>query len=552
MDIVRDSPIGQILRWITGNRVLLYPEELPGFCFSISEEKTKQPVEQKQILENDSTTTRRNSSSADSSNPPPQTVHDLSHGRSTEETHVVEWDGPEDPTNPRNWSPLRKKITAAQICLYTFVVYCGSAIYVPTESQIMERFQVSQTEASLGLALYVLGYGLGPLLFSPMSEVPAYGRNVPYITSFFIFVILCIPTALVDNYPGLMILRFLQGFFGSPCLASGGASMGDMYNEIYVPLLLTSWVAAAYCGPALGPVLSAFAIVKEGWRWAMWEILWMSGPVFCIMLVFLPETSPDTILLRRAQRLRRITGNPNIFSHSEIERDHLTFGQEVLISLAKPIEIMMKDPAILFTNIYTSLVYGIYYSFFEAFPMVYPIIYGFTLGETALVFIAIVIACVIGVTIYIIYLYTYLMPDLIQNGHRAPEHRLIPAIFASLTVPVGLFIFAWTSRDDINWSVSAVGIMIYGASVFIILQCIFVYVPLVYPKYAASLFAGNDFSRSGFAFAFILFARPMFQNLGVDKGVTVLAGLSILGIIGMFFLYFYGAKLRARSHFAVA
>jgi DHA1 family multidrug resistance protein-like MFS transporter len=52
-----------------------------------------------------------------------------------------------------------------------------------------------------------------------------------------------------------------------------------------------------------------------------------------------------------------------------------------------------------------------------------------------------------------------------------------------------------------------------------------------YPQYAASLFAGNDFVRSLFAFGAILFARPMFLNLGVGKGVTVLAGLSIMGIV---------------------
>lgn len=81
---------------------------------------------------------------------------------------------------------------------------------------------------------------------------------------------------------------------------------------------------------------------------------------------------------------------------------------------------------------------------------------------------------------------------------------------------------------------SAVGIVIYSGSVFIIFQCIFVYIPLVYPQYAASLFAGNDFSRSAVAFAFILFSRRMFLNLGVDRGVTLLAGLSVLGIVSPF------------------
>ena len=61
-----------------------------------------------------------------------------------------------------------------------------------------------------------------------IGEIPAFGRNLPYIVTFSIFVILCVPTALVNNIGGLLFLRFLQGFFGSPCLANGGASMQDM------------------------------------------------------------------------------------------------------------------------------------------------------------------------------------------------------------------------------------------------------------------------------------------------------------------------------------
>lgn len=83
---------------------------------------------------------------------------------------------------------------------------------------------------------------------------------------------------------------------------------------------------------------------------------------------------------------------------------------------------------------------------------------------------------------------------------------------------------------------SAFGIVLYAGSIFIVLQCVFVYLPLAYPKYAASLFAGNDLSRSGVAFAFILFSRFMFIDLGVDKGVTLLAGFSILGIVSLFIM----------------
>ncbi|KZN88963.1 Transporter [Penicillium chrysogenum] len=502
MDTIRESPLGQLLRAITGNRILLYPEEKPGFVLPANLEQKGHPIESDQSLSDSPKT--------------PALAPYFPPGANSEGGHA------QDETN---------NIVG---CLYTFAIYSGSSIYVPA----------APVNAS------VLLDGLGPLLFSPLSEVPLYGRNIPYVTSFIAFVILCVPTALVENFAGFMVLRLLQGFFGSPCLASGGASMGDMYSDIYLPLGLTSWVAAAYGGPALGPVLSVFSIAEKGWRWAMWEILWMSAPILILMVICLPETSADNILLRRAERLRRFTGNTKLFSQSEITQNRQKFYNMLLDSLVKPVEIMVKDPAILFANVYTSLVYGIYYSFFEAFPLVYPAKYGFDAKDVALIFISIIIGCAVAVVVYIVYLYTSLMPDLKANGRRPHEHRLPPALFASFGPTIGLFIFAWTTNGSIHWAVSALGIVLYAGSVFIVLQCVLVYLSLAYPKYEASLFAGNDISRSAVAFAFILFSRFMFIDLGIDKGVTLLAGLSILGIIGMFILYFCGAGLRARSKFA--
>lgn len=68
-------------------------------------------------------------------------------------------------------------------------------------------------------------------IFSPLSEIPVVGRNLPYIVSFGLFVILCVPTALADSYASLLVLRFLTGFMGSPALATGGATMGDMVSS---------------------------------------------------------------------------------------------------------------------------------------------------------------------------------------------------------------------------------------------------------------------------------------------------------------------------------
>ncbi len=193
----------------------------------------------------------------------------------------------------------------------------------------------------------------------------------------------------------------------------------------------------------------------------------MSGPVFILMFLTFPETSASNILLRRARRLRNFTGNEMLKSQSEIDQGSKTLNHIVIEALWRPIQICMQDPAVLFTNIYTSYIYGIYYSYFEAFPLVYIGKYGFNLGELGVTFVCIVVGAVIGIVLYCCYQWFYLEPDIKKNGLRAQEHRLVPALGAVVLLPVGLFLFAWTSRPDIHWIVSIIGITIFAIGAFI-------------------------------------------------------------------------------------
>lgn len=53
-----------------------------------------------------------------------------------------------------------------------------------------------------------------------------------------------------------------------------------------------------------------------------------------------------------------------------------------------------------------------------------------------------------------------------------------------------------------------------------------------YPQYAASLFAGHGVLRSTLAGGDVLFAKPLFIDLGVAGSVSLLAGIGVAGIIG--------------------
>ena len=191
-------------------------------------------------------------------------------------------------------------------------------------------------------------------------------------------------------------------------------------------------------------MVASFAVQAKGWRWGLWEIVWFTGPILVVFLFAYPETSADNVLRRRAQRLRKLTGKSNIKSQSEIDQEKLQASGIFWDAIIKPTEIMIKDPAVAFTNIYvsgwtpddfqcheadkiiqTSLTYGIYYSFFEVFPLVYPSIYAFNLGQVGLCVLTIGVACLIGVTDVLVYQIYYLIPDIKKNGLQAPEHRLV-------------------------------------------------------------------------------------------------------------------------------
>jgi DHA1 family multidrug resistance protein-like MFS transporter len=192
---------------------------------------------------------------------------------------------------------------------------------------------------------------------------------------------------------------------------------------------------------ALGPLVAGFAVQAKDWRWSSWELLWFAGPTLIVVLACLPETSPDTILLRRAQRSRQLTGRTDLKSESEIRQAQLAPRHIAFDALIKPFEINILDPAVLFTTVYTALVYDLYYSFFESFPLVYCNIYGFNLGQLGLTFLSVLIGLIVGVIMYCAYFYYVGDPKMKKMTEVSPEARLWPGLVASFLIPVGLFIF---------------------------------------------------------------------------------------------------------------
>ena len=134
------------------------------------------------------------------------------------------------------------------------------------------------------------------MILSPLSEVPQIGRGIIYIITTSVFVAIQAPTALAKNLGALLPLRFIAGFVGSPPLATGAASLADVFRPEDCAAVIGAWSIAGMCGPALGPMIGGFAAQAKGWTWTIWILLWLSGAALLLLAFSMPETSAQTFV----------------------------------------------------------------------------------------------------------------------------------------------------------------------------------------------------------------------------------------------------------------
>ncbi|RDW93400.1 MFS transporter [Aspergillus mulundensis] len=555
-ETLRDTGFGQTIRFLSGNRLLQFPEEQNPSKWNIYV-KNPQVLKREESLASDSDEDlgRHGLYSLMSQASRSRSVRDPSLIARTRTgdgpLRIITW-APDDSENPQNWSVAKKMLVSSEIWLLTFSIYIGSAIYTPGIPGAAAHFGISTVAATLGLTVFVLGYGVGPMILSPLSELPAIGRSPTYVVSLFIFVFLNFAVIYATNLGMFLAFRFLTGFFGSPALATGGASMGDIWSPRIRDYMIAIWGAFAISAPVLGPLVGGFAVAAEGWTWTIWQLIWMSGFTLVLLFVLLPETYAPTILSHRAQRIRKITGDANCVAEAELEIQNLSSKDILFEALIRPFQLSFLEPIILLLNLYIALIYGILYIWFEAFPIIFEEKHGFNAGQTGLAFLGIFIGNnVFAIPWYFYWKYHYQTRMFDTNGNIAPECQLPPACVGCICLPISLFWFGWTGNfASVHWVIPIIASMLFSVGGCLIFNSIFTYQAHAYPKYAASVLAGNDFMRSSFGAGFPLFATAMFHNLGVGWACTLLGCLTVLFVPYPFLLWWKGRRIRMASRYA--
>lgn len=176
---------------------------------------------------------------------------------------------PDDSANdPLNWPSWRRDLSLISLGLYCMLGGGMTTILAAGFTDVASDYQIDVSQVSLTVGLYMMGLGLGCVIFSPTAIL--YGKRPVYLFSSVIFLVSAVWCALSPNFISLILGRIFQGIAVSPVECLPSATIAEIFflHErayrigIYTLLLLG--------GKNLVPLVSAAIIQRLGWRWTFW------------------------------------------------------------------------------------------------------------------------------------------------------------------------------------------------------------------------------------------------------------------------------------------
>ena len=453
-----------------------------------------------------------------------------------------EYNDSQDPRNFRTWRKIQILLVTMSLELWVNAI---SSFYSFGAPDVATEFGVGDVASRLPAAVFLFGFAIGPIFAAPLSE--DYGRFPVMVIGLGVLALLQIGCALAKNLATLIVLRFIGGCFGAVAFNSIG-TVSDLWDSDHQGWGVNTFALCAEAGATVGPVIGAYIVQDDGWRW----LFGVSGIVLAFLLgifvLTVPETRAGVILTRRAKRLRR--KDSRYYASHEKLRSQRTLMNIYKETVGRPLFMLFTEPIVFWFSLFDGLNYAIIYIFLEAYPLIFEQ-YGFSVGQQGLTFIGVLVGFLIAYVLFALQIKWYAYAGSKRpDGLPQPEDRLLWGIPGGFLFPISLFFFAWTSFPPIPWIVPVIAGALFGISSHTLFLIVSDYTVNSYSIYAASAVAAQSFLREFLSGAFTLITGIMYHNVGYQWSTSILAFIGVpLSIIPLVF-YKFGPTIRKRSSFA--
>ncbi|KAJ3515624.1 hypothetical protein NMY22_g14409 [Coprinellus aureogranulatus] len=201
----------------------------------------------------------------------------------------VDWEGPDDPQNPKNWPYRRKWAATLAVSAFTFISPVSSSMVAPAGAEVARQFGIhSSALAAMTVSVFILGFAVGPLFLGPLSEY--FGRSIVLQLANAFYLAWNLACGFAQNKEQLIAFRFLSGLGGSAPLAIGGGVIGDVWHAEERGKAIAIYSLAPLLGPVIGPVCGGWIAERSTWRWVFWSTSIVDVAIQINGLFFLQES----------------------------------------------------------------------------------------------------------------------------------------------------------------------------------------------------------------------------------------------------------------------
>ncbi|RKK17448.1 hypothetical protein BFJ63_vAg2913 [Fusarium oxysporum f. sp. narcissi] len=327
---------------------------------------------------------------------------------------AYDWTGPNDPSNPRNFSLLTKILSIASITSLAWASCFAGAIYAPAQTAVSHEFHQGRLPSVLPLSLYNLGMACGPLVGAPLSET--YGRKTVYVATTPIFLAFLLGSGFVNGIVSLSICRFFAGMFASPNVNNTSATIMDYCAPRYRGASLGIYYSIPSLGAAVGPLVGGFVERSFGWRWTQWVAVVITCVLY-IPVLFTRETYKKVVLRRRAIRMGLGDSSSQQTTVARTIRHFFT------VLILRPLHMLFTEPIVTLVSLYNGFIFGLLYTFIISVPWIFRQYYNFSATGESLSYLGITLGTLLACAPFVLIDFSYYQKRLMHwnQTHDASE-----------------------------------------------------------------------------------------------------------------------------------
>ena len=143
-------------------------------------------------------------------------------------------------------------------------------LYLPAFPEMADEFATTATGVQLSLTAFMIGAGLGQVVFGPLSD--RAGRVRPLLIGTGVYVLASAAAAMAGSIPWLVAARLVQGISGAAGMVLARAIVSDLTTGREAARAFSLLMLVGGVAPVVAPLAGSLLAGSIGWRGLLWVV----------------------------------------------------------------------------------------------------------------------------------------------------------------------------------------------------------------------------------------------------------------------------------------